>query len=197
MKKNIKGFTLVELLAAIIVLGVISVFAIPHILGLLSGSRNKIYVSDARKLIAQAEYKIRADNTGIERPEPNDCIVMSLAYLDNADFDVAPNGGDYQRENSFVVIKNNGGQLEYAVTLVEKTSKGTYFGLELISEKLLIEEATEHITSFAEGDLMNANTGITKDEINQRLAGYLPGELVAIYNNPDISDEYAFDANNT
>ena len=60
MKGNTKGFTLVELLAAIIIFGVISIYAIPHIVGLLDGSRKKMYVSDAQRMITQVEYKMKA-----------------------------------------------------------------------------------------------------------------------------------------
>ena len=59
MKKNNKGFTLIELLAAVVILGVLSVLALPTVVNLLGNSRDKLYITDAKKLISQAEYKFR------------------------------------------------------------------------------------------------------------------------------------------
>ena len=48
MRKNNKGFTLVELLAALIILGILSALAMPTVINMLSSSRDKLYVTDAR-----------------------------------------------------------------------------------------------------------------------------------------------------
>ena len=194
--KNMKGFTLVELLAAILIFGIISIYAIPHIVGLLDGSRRKIYVSDAQRMITQAEYKMRANNSVIEKPDPNNCIVISLLYLDTSDFDVAPNGGKYLKENSFVVVKNNNGKLEYAVTLVEKTKKGSYLGIDLTSKNSLsIGSTINHVTGFSQSELVDVNTGVTKSYINRKIPGYLSGNVVAIYNEQEVADDSNFDIN--
>ena len=58
MKKSNKGFTLIELLASVVILGILLVFAGPRIFGMISLNRDKMYVTDAKKLMAQAEYKI-------------------------------------------------------------------------------------------------------------------------------------------
>lgn len=196
MMKNTKGFTLVELLAAIIILGIISVFAIPQIVGLLTSSRNKIYVSDAKRLIAQVEYKIQSAHSKIEKPDPNDCIVISLLYLDTSDFDVAPNGGIYQKENSFVVVKNNNGKLEYAVTLVEKTKKNYYRGIDLVSQSSLSTGAfSNSIKDFSREELIDVETGVTKEYINGKISNFLSGDVVSVYNHLDVADDLYFDDN--
>ena len=68
MKKN-RGFTLIELLAAMVILGLLMAIALPTVLGLFSKNTNKVYVNDALKLVSQAEYKIRAASTTVERPD--------------------------------------------------------------------------------------------------------------------------------
>ena len=98
MLKNRKGFTLVELLATVVILGILIAFSTPIITGMVSNSRNKIYLSDAQKLIAEAEYKIKASSSVIEKPDPGDCIAISLVYLDSGDFDSPPNKGEYIQE---------------------------------------------------------------------------------------------------
>ena len=129
MKKSNKGFTLVELLGAIIILGILAVLAIPQLTSMLNNSKDKMYISDAIKFLSLAEKTVRSDDS-IELPDEGKYIVISLSYLDDGSFDTAPNGGKYHPYRSFVLIKNNDGNMEYTVTLVEKLKKGGYKGIE-------------------------------------------------------------------
>lgn len=175
MKKKSKGFTLVELLAAIVILGILMAVSIPLITSLLDNSRNKIYISDAKKLIAQAEYKIKSNNSNIELPDEGDCIILSLKYLDSSIFDNAPNNGTYKRENSFVIVKNIGNnKYDYSTMLVEEFKDGGYKGIELINSTTLNStNASSHIKSFNESDLVtvksNADTSSIVSYINNKL----------------------------
>lgn len=195
MKRNSKGFTLVELLAAIVILGILIGVSVPLITRLLDNSRNKIYINDAKKLITQAEYKMKASNSEIEKPDEGDCIIISLLYLDSAQFDNPPYDGEYLKENSYVVVKNNGGKLEYAVTLIEKMKQGGYRGVELLTYSQLRENnATRYVTTFKASDLLNAETDVNKAYINERIAnGYISNEnaITAIYNYPKLEDNSA------
>ena len=67
MKKNKKGFTLVELLAVIVILAVILVIAIPRIIDVIDSSKLSSFESSARMIISDAEkqYAINKVN-GIE-----------------------------------------------------------------------------------------------------------------------------------
>ena len=56
--KNKKGFTLVELLAVIVILGIIAVIAIPQIMDSLNKARNKISEIEKNRLIDGAEEMI-------------------------------------------------------------------------------------------------------------------------------------------
>ena len=55
MRKNKKGFTLVELLAVIVILGILVVFTIPLMLKYINYSKRKSYIQDTKKLISIAE----------------------------------------------------------------------------------------------------------------------------------------------
>ncbi len=57
-----KGFTLVELLAVIVILGVLSVLIVPKITETLNDSEEKINLTSAQNLIKAAEYKYRNDD---------------------------------------------------------------------------------------------------------------------------------------
>lgn len=130
--KNKKGFTMVELLAVIVILGILMGVALPKVLGLLDSNKKKTYIQDAKKLISRAQYMVTSENTKIDKPDPDDCIVLSLGFLDDGSFDSPPNKGEYLSENSFVLVKNIGNNdYEYSAMLIEKYKESNYYGVML------------------------------------------------------------------
>ena len=191
MKKNNKGFTLVELLAAIVILGILSVLALPMITGMVENSRNKMYISDARKLISQAEYLLKANSSTIDKPDPGDCIIISMHYLDNSVFSSAPNGGEYVIDHSYVVVRNNDGKLEYSACLIEKLKKGGYKGVVLTRESDLIKKRanTQYVQSFRDSDLVDVENDINEIYINSYLGSdYISGEVSNVYHYHELED---------
>ena len=130
MKKNNKGFTLIELLAALVILSILMMFAVPTVMNLINNNRIDTYLEDAKRLVSNTEYKVRSD-TKIKKPNNNECIAISMEYLQSADFDAAaPNGGSYDQSASFVIMKNVGNfQYEYYVRLVEEVDENSYIGV--------------------------------------------------------------------
>ncbi len=191
MKKNNKGFTLVELLAAIVILGILSVLALPMITGMVEKSRNKMYITDARKLISLAEYQMKSSSSTIDKPDPGDFIIISMHYLDNSSFSSAPNGGEYEIDHSFVVIKNNGGTLEYSACIVESLKKGGYKGVVLTKESDLLKSNAHvnYVHPFTNNELVNVEADIDSRYVNQYLgSGYVTGDAINIYHYHDIED---------
>ena len=198
MRKNNKGFTLVELLAALVILGVLALLATPTVINLLGNSRDKLYVTDAKKLISQAEYKFRSASSEIEKPDDGECLVLSLVYLDNSDFDNAPNNGRYVREASYVVVKNNNGNYEFSVELVEEIKKGSYKGVELTKDSSLKSSSVKHVVSFTKEELhfVENNTAmgnyngkhLDTSYINSKLGSTYVNVISKVYNYPDLAD---------
>lgn len=195
MKKSNKGFTLIELLASMVLLGIIFVFGIPVLTSMVTSNRDKIYVNDAKKLMSQAEYRIKASSTVIEKPNPGDCIVISMVYLDSTDFDEAPNRGEYVRDASYVVIKNNAGTLEYSAAIVEKLKDGSYKGIKLARESdLRGRNAIRFVGPISSNELIRVDDNLSVDYINDQVNGgesYV-GNIYKIYNNPDLSDDASY-----
>ena len=191
--RNNKGFTMIELLAAIVILSILIGISIPIVAALLDNSRSKMYINDAKKLIAQADYKLRSSSSFIEKPDDGDCIIMTMAYLDTSEFDSSPNGGAYEKDSSFVVIKNNDGIMEYSVSVVEKLKGGGFKGLELVRKsELLSNHANTHIVSFNNSGIVNVGAEINKNYINSKLGNdYISSEndISAIYSGSSIPDE--------
>jgi len=146
--RNKKGFTLIELLATIVVLGIIMIVAIPNIVGILSNNRNSVYIEDAKKLVSTAEYRFRANTGDIVKPDDGECIIISLEYLDNSEFENAPNNGQYLKDNSGVVIFRDGNQYRYYVRLVEQLPKNAgYRGISFRESSALYGDNTSNLVS--------------------------------------------------
>ncbi|MDO7906595.1 prepilin-type N-terminal cleavage/methylation domain-containing protein [Paenibacillus sp. JX-17] len=64
VKKEEKGFTLIELLAVIVIIGIIAVIAIPMISNLLNKSRDNADVATARQVYDAARMYITSEKNG-------------------------------------------------------------------------------------------------------------------------------------
>ncbi len=126
MKKN--GFTLVELLAALVLLSILTTVAVGSVLRVVDKNRREIYVEDAKKFISQVDYQVRAGK--IKYPTNGNCIVVSLDYTNSSDFKKGPNGGRYYANYSFVLLKNEASNDKFYVRLVENV-KGTGKGISM------------------------------------------------------------------
>ena len=58
MLKNKKGFTLVELLAVIVILAIILAIAIPGISGIINRAKKGVFESNVKMIITGIEYKV-------------------------------------------------------------------------------------------------------------------------------------------
>ena len=99
MRLNNKGVTMMELLGAMVILGILFGLAVPAITTVINDTRNKTYVDDAMKLVSNAEYALRKDNK-IPKPTTTRCVLMTMVYLDNGVFDEGPYGGAYEKNMS-------------------------------------------------------------------------------------------------
>ncbi len=147
--KNNKGFTLIEIIAVIVILGILSIMVIPKVYDLFTDSRKSIYIEDAIRLISQAQFTMSSKSMKIDKPENGECIVFSMKYLSTNDFQNPPNGGIYLSESSFVLVKNVNGNYIYSTMIVEKTKDDVYMGVELTTEKgLNAKDALKHVRTF-------------------------------------------------
>ena len=151
---NKKGFTLVELLAAFSILGVLMMIAIPAVTTMIEKNRSKIYITDAEKLISLAEYNLKAKSSQIQLPPRGQGIVLTLKYLDNGDFRSSPSDGEYDPNLSFVVGKNTANGMVFSVMMIEKIKGGTYRGIKLTTrESLLDAKASSKVKNFTAADI--------------------------------------------
>lgn len=121
--KNKQGFTMVELLATITILGIIMLIAVPNVLSIIDKNKKRTYVEDAKKMQVLAEYKLRSDTT-IEKPRSGYAIAITLQSMDVTELSSAPEGGEYSGSESFVLISNESGTYKYYVAIKETYDGG-------------------------------------------------------------------------
>lgn len=121
--KNEKGLTLVELLAVIVILGIIAAIAVPSIGNVIKNSHEKAIVADALNIFSAADLYL------VENPEDTQITVKDLVdegFLDNGGsfgndentfVEVTKQDGSYGVVKTFTGTGNNGG--------VEKKFAGT------------------------------------------------------------------------
>lgn len=196
--KNNKGFTLVELLAMLVVLGVLMGVTIPNITGILEQSKKNSFIQDATKMVESAKIKIATHKTGydkIPKIAAGQCVVFTLDYLnDNEDIGKGPNDGTYLDYESFVIYKLEENpetaklEKKYYVRLVEKKSQGKYSGIDL-KEYSEIEHNTVKIESITDvttdEDVLEDSDNIDEEELEDL---DLPEDDSSLENGKSISD---------
>ena len=121
MRNNKKGFTLVELLAVIVVLAIVMGIAAVAITNVLDSTRRNAFVASARSYIAGAKTLVNADEVEImlggtaqyapkcakqadgSAPAPID-ITLSKIRTEGGDNDKSPYGNAFDKTNSFVRV---------------------------------------------------------------------------------------------
>lgn len=136
---NKKGFTLVELLATITILGIISLVAIPNIISVVEKNKRNAYVEDAKKLVGLAEYKFRGSPDEIVRPTGTASTCIRMSYLDTTDLSNPPEGGKYDGNLSYVKITRNNNEYIYSVQIVETYKTNKQRGIRIIDYSKLSE----------------------------------------------------------
>lgn len=99
---NRKGFTLVELIAMMVVIGILMAITIPNISGIIKKNREDQAIEDINKMVSNVKAKL--DSGKVEKPKVNECVVFTLKSADtNDDVGNGLNGGVYDPLGTFVV----------------------------------------------------------------------------------------------
>ena len=104
---NEKAFTLVELIAVVVIMAIIMVIATPNIVNMLDKGKKEDYVADAKNFISKATYEYRKDEKNLcdeKDIESNECSI-SLNKLQISEEDQKdPYGLKYDLNNSKIIF---------------------------------------------------------------------------------------------
>ncbi|MED3747922.1 prepilin-type N-terminal cleavage/methylation domain-containing protein [Geobacillus stearothermophilus] len=173
MLKNERGLTLIELLAVIVILGIIAAIAIPAIGGLIDNSKKDAHVSNAQQMINAAKIAVTADKDLI--PANGKYTLVTLEYLEGEGYLETvkdPDGGtnsykkgptgtgaqqmqtnlssDPKADYSYVLIKNNNNKLSYFVKLINN-ERGVHNSGAAVEEQNLKRSAVGAVSSGESG----------------------------------------------
>ena len=139
--KNKKGFTLVELLAVIVILGVLLMIAVPAVQNVIKKAKNNATQKQAELFIDAAKKMAIIDEA------TSDMVIYKLSDLDS---DV-----DKNRFTGMVVALKENGSYKYYIYLndsVNKKTIGNNNGIfEFASEDKINEKVTDGVKEFKEG----------------------------------------------
>jgi len=176
---NNRGFTLIELIAMMVILGILMVISVPNIAGIIKNNREIAVAEDFNRFVNSTKTKF---NTRKARYPKNvsSCVVVSLDFADtNDDLKKGMNGGKYHRGESFVVVRKEATDsgtyvYKYYVRLVEEKEQGGSmhkYEVPLTEFSEFTNNTKKHITNLpptVDIDLLtNTNTSDVANKISQ------------------------------
>lgn len=151
---NKKGFTLIELIATVVIMAIIALLATPNIISMIDKGNKRDYVSDAKEFISKATYMYKQDKYQPGGEEP--CFdssgkiwledIKGLKSEDKKD----PYGNDYklgkEDSSSFIIFKDptEFGERQVHITLEScNTEKKKCYKINNVEKNQLSEESVE------------------------------------------------------
>ena len=121
--KNRKGFTLIEILSVIIILGIIMIIAVPAVSKYILKSDKAVYVTNANAFVETVRGKYEMKEYG---PLLNDDQIM-IVPIESVILEKGTNEspyGRYEPEKSYVVIVPEKNKYSYYATIIDETNTG-------------------------------------------------------------------------
>ena len=108
-----------ELLVVIAILGIMSIIAIPNMIGISDDVKKENMIDDAKKMISLAKYQVNIDYS---LRKPSSTTITKKYTLSELDIDGSlktdPDGGVYDKDASYVkYTKTTAGVITYCVFL--------------------------------------------------------------------------------
>ncbi len=99
--KDKKGFTLIELIAVVVILSILAIIATPNIVNMIDRGKKEQYVADAKDFIAKATYMYKQEKNKEKFISGTTIKLGDIEGINDSDL-TDPYGYTYDKENSII-----------------------------------------------------------------------------------------------
>lgn len=116
---NKKGFTLIEIIAVVVILGVIMFIAVPSVSTYILGSRKDTYISDANRFVSGAKTVVETKEIVVNKKDityyiPKECLAV----------DKAENSPYGKWDKVYVIVTYDNNKYNYYFTSIDSEKMG-------------------------------------------------------------------------
>lgn len=148
---NKKGFTLIELIVVVVIIGAILLFALPNITSTLERNKKDEMINDAKDAIEKAKNYLLTHKECSDKLKNNGTVYVRLDTIDSSnDIKDSPFGSDYYRENSCVIIK---------IVYDDDGSSSYVYGVNLITDNWYLSAESSQLNSSNKYTLIKEGKG--------------------------------------
>ena len=125
--KNKKGFTLIEILAAIIILGVVLLIGVSAISDYIESSRKSSLIATANSYIEEVRG-LRATDSLVQSPKNAEALLIPLSEIEiDGNNDLKTPYGNIILEKSYVIVENENEDFNYYISILDDTNHAIVF----------------------------------------------------------------------
>jgi len=121
---NKKGFTLIEIIAVIVIIGVLLLIAVPAVSSIIFSSRDKTYATNASTFMSEVDTLYKTKQYG-PLLEENQIMIVPIkdVTFDKNNFTNSPYGA-YVYNKSYVIIERSNYGYKLYATILDDSSRG-------------------------------------------------------------------------